>query len=124
MNNTTATPPDAPASVTAPKRTRRTPLALHISAWSVPVLVLTQFSMVAIVPVAIILIGTLVSPRARALRWWAGALAAAYATPLVIWILREDGARSLSKDMHPALGALLVAVSVAVIVKISTRRKR
>lgn len=109
---------------TTPRPRRRTPLPLHIAAWSVPVLVLTQFSMVAILPVALLLIGTFVSPRARALRWWAGALAVAYATPLTIWILREDGAQSLSKDMHPALGALIVAASVAVLVRIYARRVR
>lgn len=109
-------------SRTTTRRPRRTPLPLHIAVWSVPVLVLTQFSMLAILPVALILIGTFVSRRAPALRWWAGALAVAYATPLTIWILREDGAQSLSKDMHPALGALIVAVSVALLVKIYTRR--
>ncbi|RUR03102.1 hypothetical protein [Labedella endophytica] len=111
---------------TRPRTThpRRTPLFIHIAAWSVPTLVLTQFSMVAIVPVAVLLIGSVVSPRARALRWWAGALAAAYATPLAIWALREDGAQSLSKDMHPALGGLIVAVSVAFLIRIYTRRNR
>ena len=103
---------------------RRTPLYMHIAAWAVPVMVLGQFSMLAIVPVAMLIIGTLVDRRVKPLRWWAGLLAALYATPLVIWILREDGAQSLSKDMSPILAGLIVAASVAFLIKIYTRRKR
>ena len=104
--------------------TRRTPLFIHIAAWSVPVLVLAEFALLAIVPVAAILIGTLINARARALRWWAGLLAAVYLTPLAIWLLREDGAQSLSKDIHPVFVGLIVAVSIAFLVKVYTRRKR
>ena len=61
-------------TTTAEKTARRTPIYVHIAAWSIPVLVLTQFSMLAIVPVAIVMIATLADKRVRALRWWAGAL--------------------------------------------------
>lgn len=108
----------------ATRAPRRTPLAIQIAAWSVPVLVLTQFTMLAIIPVLVIVIGTLVSPRARPLRWWAALLGILYATPLAIWILRPDGAESLSKDMNPFLGGLIVAASVAFLIKVYTRRKR
>jgi len=111
-------------SVTTPQSRRRTPLYLHIAAWAIPVLVLGQFAMLAIIPVAMVLIGTLVDKRARPLRWWAGLVAALYATPLVIWLVREDGAQSLSRDMHPVFVGLIVAVSVVFLLKIYTRRKR
>jgi len=111
-------------TIPTPARTaRRTPLFIHIAAWSVPVLVLGQFAMLAIVPVAMIAIGTAVNARARALRWWGWLLAAVYATPLAIWLLRGDGAQSLSKDIHPAFVALIVAVSVVFLLKIYTRRR-
>lgn len=106
------------------KPVRRTPIYAHIAAWSIPVLVIGQFSMLAIVPVAAVMIATLADRRVKALRWWAGLLALVYATPLVIWLVRDDGARSLSKDMHPVFLGLIVAVSIAFIIKIYTRRKR
>ncbi|PXA72002.1 hypothetical protein [Cryobacterium arcticum] len=103
---------------------RRTPIYIHIAAWAIPALVLGEFAMLAIVPVATLVIGTLADSRVKPLRWWAGLVAVAYATPLVIWLLRADGAQSLSKDMNPVLGALIVAVAAAFLIKIYTRRKR
>ena len=50
-------------------------------------------------------------------------LAALYATPLVIWILRSDRAQSLSKDMHPAFIALIAAAAVPVIWKLHSRQR-
>ena len=114
---------DSSAPVAA-RTPRRAPLYLHVSAWAVPVLVLGQFSMLAIIPVAIAVIGTLVDARIRPLRWWAGVLGVVYVTPLAIWLLRPDGAQSLSKDMHPVFVGLIVAVSAVFLVKIHTRRKR
>ena len=116
MNTTT------PAA--AQKTVRRTPLYFSIAAWSIPILVLGQFAMVAIVPVAIVLIGSLADKRVRALRWYTALVSVLYATPLAIWILRPDGAQSLSKDMHPAFFALIAIAAAALIVKILTRRKR
>ena len=102
---------------------KRTPLFFHIAAWSVPVLVLAQFAMLAVVPVVVLVIGSLVSARARALRWWTGFLALLYATPLVIWALRPDGAPSLSKDMHPVFVVLITLAAIALLAKIHTRRQ-
>ncbi|WP_405164222.1 hypothetical protein OG203_03640 [Nocardia sp. NBC_01499] len=97
-----------------------------ISAWAVPVLIIGQFAMVAIVPVALVVIGTLRDARLRPLRWWAGALAVAYAVPLTIWASRSDPAKSLSKDMNPVLAAIVVVtgVTVAVVHHILRRRSR
>ncbi|THG32043.1 hypothetical protein E6C64_05750 [Naasia lichenicola] len=94
-----------------------------MAAWSVPLLVLGQFAMLAIVPVLIVLIASVADARVRALRWYAGLLAALYATPLIIWVARPDGAQSLSKDIDPVFVALIVAASAALIVKIATRRR-
>lgn len=93
-----------------PSRARRAAL---ISAWSIPVLIVAQFAMLAIVPVAIVLIA---GARLRAVRLWAVLLGALYATPLVVWALRADPAPSLSKDIHPVLAGLVIAGAVAVLI--------
>ncbi|MFI6734933.1 hypothetical protein ACIBI9_18555 [Nonomuraea sp. NPDC050451] len=109
---------------TSPARTdRRTPLAVTISSWAVPVMVLGQFALLAIVPVTIALVGALLHARDRMVRWAAALLALAYAIPLVVWLTRPDGAPSLSKDIHPAFVALIVAASAALIVAILRARR-
>ncbi|MEC3978251.1 hypothetical protein [Amycolatopsis sp. H20-H5] len=85
-----------------------------VSAWAVPVLVIGQFAMMAVIPVVLVLVGTLRTTRGRALHWWAGALTLAYATPLAVWAIGPDRAPSLSKDMSPVLAALIVAVAIGV----------
>ncbi|MFC9433594.1 hypothetical protein [Nocardia sp. NPDC057030] len=95
-----------------------------LSAWAVPVLIIGQFAMVAVVPVAIALIGTLRDARLRALRWFAAALAATYAVPLAIWRLRPDPAPSLSKDIDPILAALVVVAAVVLAVAHHLLRRR
>ncbi|ACZ87480.1 hypothetical protein [Streptosporangium roseum] len=104
---------------TSPARTaRRTPLAVTISSWAVPVMVLGQFALLASVPVTIALVGALRHARDRTVRWAAALLAVTYAIPLIVWLTRPDGAPSLSKDIHPAFVALIVAASAALIVAI------
>ncbi|MFG6444724.1 hypothetical protein ACFXQA_05565 [Microbacterium sp. P07] len=112
-----------PLTALTPATTRRTPVYFQIAAWSVPLLVLAQFSMVAVLPVAVLAIAPLIDRRVRPLRWWTGLLAATYATPLTIWILREDGAQSLSKDMSPVFVVLITLVSAVVLLKIVRRRR-
>lgn len=115
---TATTTSDKPATL------RRGPRSVFIAAWSIPILVLAQFSMVAIVPVSIVLIGTLRSARIRALRWWVGLLTLAYATPLALYAFNPDRAGSLSKDISPVFVILIVAVSAVVLIKLHTNRKR
>lgn len=103
---------------------RRAPLSVLIAAWTVPVLVLVQFALLAALPLVVLVVATLRDARLRAMRWWVGGLAVAYIVPLAVWLLRLDAAPSLSKDMSPAFATLLVAVSIAVALKLSTRRKR
>lgn len=95
-----------------------------ISAWAVPVLIIGQFAMVAVVPVVIALIGTLRDARLRPLRCFAVALAAAYAVPLAIWRLRAEPAQSLSKDINPFLAALVVVAAIALAVAHHLLRSR
>ncbi|MEV0388024.1 hypothetical protein [Nonomuraea sp. NPDC050643] len=103
---------------------RPTPRAVTVSSWAVPVMVLGQFAMLAIIPVVIALVGAVRHARDRTVRWAAVLVAATYAVPLVIWLTRPDGAPSLSKDMHPAFAGLIVAASAALIVAILRARRR
>lgn len=118
-----STSPATPATA-ATQPPRRIPLYLTIAAWAVPVMVVGQFSMLAIVPLAIVVVGVLADARARGLRWWVGLLTIAYLAPLAIWILRPDGAQSLSRDMHPAFVVLIAATSLVVLAKIHWSRRR
>ena len=120
MPTTTATPP------AASRRATRTPRSVVVSAWAVPVMVLGGFALFSGVPVALVLVGALRDARARYLRWPAGLLAAAYATPLAIWLLRPDGAESLSKDIHPVFVVLIVVASAVLLwrIRVTTRSSR
>lgn len=101
----------------------RLPRSVVVSAWAAPLLVIGDFALLAIVPVALVLSGALSDARAHALRWPAILLAAVYATPLAIWLLRPDGAQSLSKDIHPAFVVLIVAASAVVLLRIRATRR-
>lgn len=105
-------------------RAARTTKSVLISAYAVPVLVIGQFAMLAIVPVALVLIGTLRSTELKPLRWWAAGLAAVYATPLLLWAIGPDRAPSLSKDMHPLFVPLIAVAAVAVALAIHAQRRR
>lgn len=107
----------------SPARTgRRIPLPVTVSAWAVPVMVLGQFALVSIVPVAIALVGALRGVRDRTVRAAAALVAVTFAIPLVVWLIRPDGAQSLSKDMHPAFLALIVAASAVLLLTIHRPR--
>jgi hypothetical protein len=114
------------SSLAAPaaRKLRRAPLYVFIAAWTVPVLILGQFALLAALPIVTLMIATLADARLRSMRWWVGAQAVAYATPLAIWAFNPDRAPSLSKDLSPVLAVVLIAVSVVVIVKLHTTRRR
>ncbi|QIY58785.1 hypothetical protein HEP86_35320 [Streptomyces sp. RPA4-5] len=97
---------------------------MTISSWAVPVMVVGQFALLAVLPVVIVLVGAHRSLRDRAVRWAATLLAVVYAAPLAVWLARPDGAQSLSKDMHPVFAGLIVAASAAVIVALQRARTR
>ncbi|OON73489.1 hypothetical protein [Streptomyces tsukubensis] len=102
---------------------RRVPLSVTVSAWAVPIMVVGQFALVAGVPVAIAVIGTVRRVPDRAARLAATAVAASFATPLAVWLVRPDGAQSLSKDMHPVFAGLIVAASAAFVVTLHRARR-
>ncbi|MFJ4842055.1 hypothetical protein [Streptomyces sp. NPDC088746] len=112
----------SPRSIT--REQRRTPLAVTVSAWVAPLLVLTGFAFVACVPVLIALIGALARARDRVVKAAATVLAVTYAIPFVIWQTRPDGAPSLSKDIHPGFIGLIVAASAALLLTLHGVRRR
>src|SRR3712207_3389041 len=87
-----------------------------VAAWAVPVLVVGQFGLISGIPIAVVLVASLRDRRSRMLRWWTGALALAYATPLTLWLTGPSEAPSLSKYLSPAMTAVLAATGVAVAV--------
>ncbi|MEV3981875.1 hypothetical protein [Nonomuraea sp. NPDC049758] len=97
---------------------RSTPVAVSVAAWAVPVMIVGQFALLAIVPVAVVLVGALRHARDRLVRWAAVLVALAYAAPLAVWVARPGGAPSLSKDMHPAFAVLIVAACAALVAAI------
>ena len=117
------TDPSPTGPAPASRRERRSRRRVLVSAWLVPVLVLGQFALVAVVPVVLVLVGTVRSAPLRALRAWAIGLAAVYAVPMAIWAFRPDRAPSLSKDVHPVLAGLVVAAAVAVAVRAHLLRR-
>lgn len=117
----TPTPPATSASLRAGART---PRPVTVSAWAAPVMVVGGFALIAVVPVTVALVGSLLRVRDRAVRLAAAVLAAAYAIPLVVWLTRPDAAPSLSKDIHPAFVGVIVAVAAALVVAIHRPRRR
>ncbi|MEV1026898.1 hypothetical protein [Streptomyces sp. NPDC050264] len=111
-------------SVSVARQERRTPLKVTVSAWAVPLLVLTGFAFVAFVPVLIALIGALAGARDAAVKAGAALLALAYAIPFAVWQLRPEGAPSLSKDIHPGFVGLIVAASAALLLAVHGVRRR
>jgi hypothetical protein len=87
-------------------------------------MVVGQFAMLAIVPLVYVLVRTFRDARLGALRWWAAGLGVAYATPLALWAIGPDRAPSLSKDMHPALAAVVAAAGVAYAIGLIVVRNR
>ncbi|MFC9976674.1 hypothetical protein ACFVH6_37820 [Spirillospora sp. NPDC127200] len=114
----------ATTSTSLARTDRRLPRSVTVSSWAVPVMIVAQFAMLAIVPVAIALVGALRRTGDRAVRGAAATLAVVYAVPLAIWLVRPDGAQSLSKDMHPAFAGLIVAASTVLIVTVLRARRR
>ncbi|RII20956.1 hypothetical protein DSC45_02405 [Streptomyces sp. YIM 130001] len=103
---------------------RRTPLAVSVSAWLAPLLVLTGFAFVAFAPVLVALVGALVRGRDAVVKAAAAVLAVGYAIPFAIWQLRPDGAQSLTKDIHPGFVVLIVAASAALLIAVRRAHRR
>jgi len=112
-----------PGAEEAPGRVRGTRGAA-VSAWAIAVLILGEFAMLAVVPVVLLTVQVFRDARLRALRWWAVAVAAAYASGLAVWALGPDRAPSLSKDLHPVHAAVIVAAAVAFAIRYHARRRQ
>lgn len=95
-----------------------------VAAWSVPVMVATQFAFLSGIPVVYVLVCAFRNPRLRALRWWAVALGVLYATPLASWLVGPDRPSSLSKDIHPALAVALALGGAVVAVRYHLLQRR
>ncbi|WP_240045064.1 hypothetical protein [Streptomyces alboflavus] len=118
---TSTTPTTVPAAASTATG-HRIPRAVTISAWAVPIMVLGQFALISGVPVVIALVGAFTRVRDRAVRAAAALLALSFAIPLTIWLVRPDGAQSLSKDIHPGFVGLIVAAGAALV--LALRRAR
>ncbi|MFI6978519.1 hypothetical protein ACIBSV_07950 [Embleya sp. NPDC050154] len=124
-SNVVSASPTSPENA-APRNAaaRRIPRAVTVSAWAIPVMVLGQFALIAGVPVMVALVGALTRVRDRAVRAGAVIVTVAFAIPLTVWMVRPDGAQSLSKDIHPAFVGLIVAASAALIFTLHRARRR
>ncbi|MCR6487539.1 hypothetical protein M8542_32400 [Amycolatopsis sp. OK19-0408] len=109
------------ATVSRPVRTSR---AVLVAAWAFPVLIFGQFALLAGIPVAVVLAGTLRDRRLHPARWWTGLLTAAYVVPLVAWLLGPGTAPSLSKSMSPLVTVLVGVAGVAAAVGHHVLRRR
>jgi hypothetical protein len=103
---------------------RRTSLAVLIAAWAVPVFVAGQFALLAGIPIAVVLIGTLRDRRLHAVRWWTAALTAVYAGSLAVWLIGPSDAPSLSKFLSPVATGVFTAVGVATAIAHHVARRR
>lgn len=104
--------------------TDRLPRYFPICAWAVPIMVVGQFSMIALAPLLVLVIASVADRRTRSLRPWTLALGIAYAVPLTVKLVREDPAPSLSKDMHPVLFAAIVVAGAALLIRMYLPRYR
>ncbi|MET1755755.1 DUF6220 domain-containing protein [Novosphingobium sp. RD2P27] len=116
---------------------RGTPLWFTTSGWLVPAGVLAQFLLAGqalygntgfgvhavlgtllVLPVLALLLGPLLVSRLRGFGWWAGILAVLM---LVQFVLAAGNAKPFLA-YHPANGALVLATSLVLLVKIERRR--
>ncbi|WP_370962078.1 hypothetical protein [Amycolatopsis sp. cg9] len=101
---------------------RRTSTAVLVAAWTVPIMVLGQFAFLSVVPIAVVLVGTL--RAGNSLRWWAAGLTAVYAALAGAWLLGPSSAPSLSKFLSPVATGVFAAAGVAVAVAAVVSRRR
>lgn len=104
--------------------TARLPRYVLIAAWIVPVMVATGFALLSLIPVAIVIAGTLRDERLWPLGWWSAGLAAVYLPPLIMWAVGPDRAPSLTKDMSLPMTLIVIAVAATAAVRLSAFRLR
>lgn len=95
-----------------------------VAAWAAPVMVVGGFGLLSGIPIAVVLGASLRDRRSKALRWWSGALALAYATPLTMWLTGPSEAPSLTKYMDVPTTAALTAAGVVTAIAHQVVRRR
>ena len=113
-------------TIPAPRPGRaRTAVPTYVlaSAALAPVMVLTGWAVLAVVPVAAMTVASWTDERVRLLRWWIGLTAVLFAVPFTQYLLRADVEESMSKMLHPAMGAAIAAASLIVLAKILRDRR-
>jgi peptidoglycan/LPS O-acetylase OafA/YrhL len=118
-----ATPSTHSTSVLG-RRARALERTAVISAWIATILVPTGFAKIAIAPIALMLLATLVGPTMRRLRWAALVVAGAYAIPFTLYAVNPDRARSLSRDMDPIWWVVIPLLGVVYLVAYYRGRRR
>jgi hypothetical protein len=109
---------------TTTTRTAHPSTSTLVAAWAVPVMVAGQFGLLSGIPIAVVLVASLRDGRSKPLRWWSGALALAYATPLTMWLTGPSEAPSLSKYMDSPTTAALAAAGVVTAIAHQVVRRR
>jgi hypothetical protein len=96
----------------------KTPRYFAISAFAVPVLILTGFAMVSTLPVVLLVVGVLRDKRVRPLRWWVGLTAGLFAIAFTNWALKGDLGISLTSTLHPAMAGAIVLSALVICAKL------
>lgn len=89
------------------------PWTVFVAVALVPLMIVGGFAMLAVLPVAVVVLRTVRDRPLRPLRPWAGLLAVSYAVPLALWAALPERAPSLTKDMHPAFAVGIVVAALA-----------
>ena len=98
------------------------PTYVLVSAALTPVMVLTGWAFLAVIPVGAMTVASWADGRVRPLRWWTGLTAALFAVPFTQYLLRAGVEESMSKMLHPAMGVAIAATSAVVLLKILRSR--
>ncbi|MFD9703694.1 hypothetical protein [Lentzea sp. NPDC059081] len=95
-----------------------------VAVWAALVMVAGGFGLLSGIPIAAVLAASLRDRRSKHLRWFTGALALAYATPLTMWLTGPSEAPSLTKYMDPATTGILAAAGVVTAIAHHVVRRR
>lgn len=98
------------------------PTYVLVSAALTPVMVLTGWAFLAVIPVGAMTVASWIDRRVRPLCWWTSLTALLFAIPFTQYLLRAGVEDSMSKMLHPAMGLAIAAASLVVVLKIVRSR--
>lgn len=98
------------------------PTYVLVCAALAPVMVLTGWAFLAVIPVGAMTVVSWTDRRVRPLRWWTSLTAMLFAVPFTQYLLRAGVEDSMSKMLHPAMGLAIAAASMVVLLKIARSR--